>query len=81
MKTAAELSLRSSRSRDSNRLQLKAIAASQSNSTYFFGDRAAMGVASDVEAFNVDYAQSVRKGLGKEKERKVDVVTGAVGFK
>jgi hypothetical protein len=59
--------------------QLKAIASSQSNSTYFFGDRAAMGVASDVEAFNVDYAQNVKKGLEHGKERKVDVVSGVVG--
>lgn len=59
--------------------QLKAIAASQSNSTYFFGDRASMGVGSDVEAFNVDYAQNVKRGLGHEKEKKFDVVAGAVG--
>ena len=43
--------------------QLKAIAASQSNSTYFFGDKASMGVGSGVEAFNVDYAQHVKKGI------------------
>ncbi|KAH6905486.1 stomatin family protein [Coprinopsis sp. MPI-PUGE-AT-0042] len=61
--------------------QLKAIAASQSNSTYFFGDKASMGVGSDVEAFNIDYAQNVKKGLGEGsgREKKVDVVSGAVG--
>jgi regulator of protease activity HflC (stomatin/prohibitin superfamily) len=41
--------------------QLRAIAESKSNSTYFFGDKAAMGSAN--EAFNVDYAQQVKAGL------------------
>ena len=41
--------------------QLRAIAESKSNSTYFFGDKAAMGSAN--EAFNVDYAQHVKAGL------------------
>ena len=41
--------------------QLRAIAESKSNSTYFFGDKAAMGAAN--EAFNVDYAQQVKAGL------------------
>lgn len=41
--------------------QLRAIAESKCNSTYFFGDKAAMGSAS--EAFNVDYAQHVKAGL------------------
>jgi hypothetical protein len=41
--------------------QLRAIAESKSNSTYFFGDKAAMGSAN--EAFNVDYAQHVKSGL------------------
>ncbi|KAH6905473.1 stomatin family protein [Coprinopsis sp. MPI-PUGE-AT-0042] len=61
--------------------QLKAIAASQSNSTYFFGDKASMGVGSNVEVFNIDYAQNVKKGLGdgSGREKKVDVVAGAVG--
>ena len=41
--------------------QLRAIAESKSNSTYFFGDKAAMGSAN--EAFNVDYAQQVKASL------------------
>jgi len=41
--------------------QLKAIAGGQGNSTYFFGDKAALGSAN--EAFNVDYAQHVKAGL------------------
>jgi len=41
--------------------QLKAIAESKSNSTYFFGDKAALGQAND--AFNIDYAQQVKAGL------------------
>ncbi|KAF8178501.1 hypothetical protein BJ912DRAFT_984034 [Pholiota molesta] len=44
--------------------QLQAIAKSKSNSTYFFGDKAALGAAND--AFNVDYAQAVKAGLGKK---------------
>lgn len=43
--------------------QLQAIAKSKSNSTYFFGDKAALGAAND--AFNVDYAQAVKAGLEK----------------
>jgi len=34
--------------------QLKAIASSQNNSTYFFGDKAALG--KDTESYNIDYA-------------------------
>lgn len=48
--------------------QLRAIAASQSNSTYFFGDKAALGVSSD--AFNVDYAQQVKAGIEKKSANK-----------
>ncbi|KAF9476229.1 hypothetical protein BDN70DRAFT_882669 [Pholiota conissans] len=44
--------------------QLQAIAKSKSNSTYFFGDKAALGAAND--AFNVDYAQAVKAGLDKK---------------
>ncbi|KAJ7242981.1 hypothetical protein C8J57DRAFT_1191987 [Mycena rebaudengoi] len=42
--------------------QLRAIAAGKGNATYFFGDRAAMGSAG--EAYNVDYAEHVKGGLG-----------------
>ncbi|KAF8908197.1 stomatin family protein [Gymnopilus junonius] len=42
--------------------QLKAIAESKSNSTYFFGDKASLGVQAN-DAFNVDYAQSVKAGI------------------
>ncbi|RDB29775.1 Protein QmcA [Hypsizygus marmoreus] len=45
--------------------QLKAIAASKSNSTYFFGDQAALGRAND--AYNVDYAEHVKGGLGSAR--------------
>jgi hypothetical protein len=41
--------------------QLRAIAESKSNSTYFFGDKASMGAANG--AFNIDYAQQVKAGL------------------
>ncbi|KAF8154799.1 hypothetical protein B0H34DRAFT_661203 [Crassisporium funariophilum] len=43
--------------------QLRAIAESKSNSTYFFGDKAALGVAGD--PYGVDYAQRVMAGLEK----------------
>ncbi|KAK7457033.1 Synaptotagmin-like protein 2 [Stygiomarasmius scandens] len=42
--------------------QLKAIARGQGNSTYFFGEKAVMGQGSG-EAYNVDYAEQVKKGL------------------
>jgi len=45
--------------------QLKAIAESKSNSTYFFGDKAALGMNGNMEAFNVDYAQSVKAGINE----------------
>lgn len=47
--------------------QLRAIAQSQSNSTYFFGDKAALGMSSD--AFNVDYAQNIKAGLDTKHSR------------
>ncbi|KAJ2923590.1 hypothetical protein H1R20_g13505, partial [Candolleomyces eurysporus] len=46
--------------------QLKAIAKSQSNSTYFFGDKSALGIGSS-EAFGVDYAQHVKAGIEKKR--------------
>ncbi|KAF8996015.1 hypothetical protein BDQ17DRAFT_961847 [Cyathus striatus] len=44
--------------------QLNAIARSKSNSTYFFGDKAALGQGA--EAFNIDYAQHVKSGVEKK---------------
>ncbi|KAG5716161.1 hypothetical protein E4T56_gene10681 [Termitomyces sp. T112] len=41
--------------------QLKAIAQSKSNSTYFFGDQAALGRAND--SYNIDYAEHIKGGL------------------
>jgi hypothetical protein len=46
--------------------QLKAIAGSASNSTYFFGDKAALGQGA--EAFNIDYAEQVKGGLKRRVE-------------
>jgi hypothetical protein len=46
--------------------QLKAIAGSASNSTYFFGDKAALGQG--VEAYNIDYAEQVKGGLKRRAE-------------
>jgi hypothetical protein len=43
--------------------QLKAIAASQSNSTYFFGDQSALGRQA-TDAYNVDYAEQVKSSMG-----------------
>lgn len=45
--------------------QLKAIANSQSNSTYFFGDKVSLGAGIDGAGgpWGVDYAQSVKAGL------------------
>ncbi|EDR09418.1 uncharacterized protein LACBIDRAFT_318986 [Laccaria bicolor S238N-H82] len=40
--------------------QLKTIAQSKSSSTYFFGDKPALGVSSDV---NVDYSSRVKRVL------------------
>jgi regulator of protease activity HflC (stomatin/prohibitin superfamily) len=39
--------------------QLKAIAESKSNSTYFFGDKAALGQ----DSYSIDYAEQVKGGL------------------
>ena len=50
--------------------QLKAIAASQANSTYFFGDKSALGIAND--PFNVDYAQNVKAGIDKKPRGGID---------
>lgn len=41
--------------------QLKAIAQSKSNSTYFFGDQAVLGRGND--SYNIDYAEHIKGGL------------------
>jgi len=51
--------------------QLKAIAGSGNNSTYFFGDKAALGHGAD--AYNVDYAESVKGGMKKRAEGAINV--------
>jgi len=43
--------------------QLRAIAQGAGNSTYFFGDRAALGLGAAGEAYNIDYAEHVKGGL------------------
>ncbi|KAJ7198835.1 hypothetical protein GGX14DRAFT_665381, partial [Mycena pura] len=40
--------------------QLRAIAHGAGNSTYFFGDRAALGLGAAGEAYNIDYAEQVK---------------------
>jgi len=53
--------------------QLKAIAESKSNSTYFFGDRSALGQ----DPYSIDYAEQVKGGLherdGKGRARPLPV--------
>lgn len=56
--------------------QLKAIAKSQSNSTYFFGDRAVLGRDAN-DAYNVDYAEQVKTSFGRKKSRTEVLVEGA----
>jgi hypothetical protein len=46
--------------------QLKAIAGSASNSTYFFGDKATLGQGA--EAYGIDYAEHVKGGLQRRAE-------------
>lgn len=58
--------------------QLRAIAESKSNSTYFFGDKSALGVGSN-DAFNVDYAQNVKAGLEKQDAVKGGGVAASIG--
>ena len=58
--------------------QLRAIAESKSNSTYFFGDKAALGSAS-AEAFNIDYAQHVKAGIETNRQDKIPTSTRAEG--
>ncbi|KAF8874434.1 hypothetical protein BD779DRAFT_1566795 [Infundibulicybe gibba] len=42
---------------------LRAIAMGKGNSTYFFGDKATLG---SVDAFNIDYAQHIKSGMGSK---------------
>ncbi|KAF7303704.1 PHB domain-containing protein [Mycena indigotica] len=50
--------------------QLGAIARGTGNSTYFFGDRAALAAG---ESFNIDYAEQVKAGLTNSKTKKGEV--------
>lgn len=53
--------------------QLKAIAQSKSNSTYFFGDQSALGRATD--AYNVDYAEHIKgEMVGKRQPSRVEAM-------
>ncbi|KAK0186634.1 hypothetical protein F5146DRAFT_1066690 [Armillaria mellea] len=54
--------------------QLKAIAASKSNSTYFFGDRSALGRSSG-DVYNIDYAEHIKNGIEKTR-REAGAVMG-----
>lgn len=56
--------------------QLKAIAGSQSNSTYFFGDKSALGITND--PFNVDYAQSVKASVQQRPQMNADAGLNAL---
>jgi hypothetical protein len=59
--------------------QLRAIAAGTGNSTYFFGDRAAMGLGGSAgEAYNVDYAEQVKGGLTRKGRGEAAPVIGAI---
>ncbi|KAF7304282.1 PHB domain-containing protein [Mycena chlorophos] len=52
--------------------QLGAIAGGTGNSTYFFGDRAALGLTGPAgEAFNIDYAEQVKSGMAKTRKNDV----------
>ncbi|KZP11575.1 hypothetical protein FIBSPDRAFT_898839 [Athelia psychrophila] len=51
--------------------QLQAIASSQSNSTYFFGDRSALGQ----DGYSIDYAEQVESGMHKNNS---SITTGSV---
>ncbi|KAK0235312.1 hypothetical protein EDD85DRAFT_922485 [Armillaria nabsnona] len=55
--------------------KLRAIAASKSNSTYFFGDKSALG-RSSADAYNIDYAEHIKNGV-EETRREAGVVMGA----
>ena len=55
--------------------QLKAIASSQSNSTYFFGDKASLGAVVDSAGgpWGVDYAQNMKAGFQSQSARNARV--------
>jgi len=55
--------------------QLKAIAESRSNSTYFFGDRSALGL----DAYNIDYAEQIKGGLHERDGNARTVQSNTVG--
>ncbi|KAF7324878.1 PHB domain-containing protein [Mycena kentingensis (nom. inval.)] len=51
--------------------QLGAIAHGHGNSTYFFGDKAALGLGGTAgEAYNIDYAEQVKAGMVKPQSSK-----------
>ncbi|KAK0443453.1 hypothetical protein EV421DRAFT_1946559 [Armillaria borealis] len=54
--------------------QLRAIAASKSNSTYFFGDKSALG-RSSADAYNIDYAEHIKNGVEKTRREAGAVMT------
>jgi len=58
--------------------QLGAIAAGPGNSTYFFGDRAALGVEANEGAFGIDYAERVKQGIETRKQGKGSGVVGGL---
>jgi hypothetical protein len=51
--------------------QLRAIASGKGNSTYFFGDKAALGQQGH-EAYNIDYAENIKNGLGHKAPTRVE---------
>lgn len=51
--------------------QLKAIASSSSNSTYFFGDKSALGLGNGSDAYNIDYAEKIKGGVHKKVDAAV----------
>jgi len=55
--------------------QLKAIANSQSNSTYFFGDKASLGAVVDGAGgpWAVDYAQNMKAGFQSQSSRSAKI--------
>ncbi|KAJ7471267.1 hypothetical protein B0H11DRAFT_1376656 [Mycena galericulata] len=59
--------------------QLRAIAGGTGNATYFFGDRAAMGLGGSAgEAYNVDYAEQVKGGLAHKGRVEAGVAQAAI---
>ncbi|KAJ6475725.1 hypothetical protein C8R47DRAFT_666302 [Mycena vitilis] len=59
--------------------QLRAIAHGAGNSTYFFGDRAALGLGGAAgDAYNVDYAEQVKGGLSRKGKDAGSTIAGAL---